>query len=130
MVLPFICWGSWGVPGHPHPNPHFVFAEIGNTQTFSFSTNSVQFQENRLSVAGRYESQLSLPIHHAEGAPENPSDVGRSVPDTSAFTILTLVLVAICSIQANFMPHFSPNRGNLFARQLVLFVPTPPPRGI
>jgi hypothetical protein len=25
-VLPFICWGAWAQPGHPHSRPHFVFA--------------------------------------------------------------------------------------------------------
>lgn len=26
-VLPFICWGAWADPGHPHAGPHFVFAD-------------------------------------------------------------------------------------------------------
>jgi len=25
-VLPFICWGAWAQPGHPHSRPHLVFA--------------------------------------------------------------------------------------------------------
>ena len=26
VLLPFICWGALGTPGHPHSRPHFVFA--------------------------------------------------------------------------------------------------------
>lgn len=26
-VLPFLCWGAWSDPNHPHASPHFVFAK-------------------------------------------------------------------------------------------------------
>ena len=26
LVLPFLCWGAWATPGHPHLHPHFVFS--------------------------------------------------------------------------------------------------------
>lgn len=113
LVLPFLCWGAWATPGHPHAHPHFVFAVphlVGETQPDLHSGHT---------------TAASVKPHQATGEGET---AGQSLPTILVITLFTLVFAS---------PH--PRRLPLRVRRerapAVLFpsgypgsVPTPPPR--
>jgi hypothetical protein len=109
-VLPFLCWGAWATPGHPHARPHFVFAAP-------------------LLVADTPHAMHHALAHGADpAAAGNAPTTGQSLPSILIVSLFTLV----------FATPLARTFRLLMRRERVVFapfphshpttVPTPPPR--
>jgi hypothetical protein len=112
-VLPWLCWGGWSNPAHPHPNPHFVFAQ----PTF-------------FKVASSQKVTSHLHVEHDEHGQAEQADpvagVGR--PDTLLIMLLALLVPAFRLHTVALRPHFTRHASTRWARLPVMPVPTPPPQ--
>lgn len=104
-ILPWLCWGGWSNPHHPHPNPHFVFGE----------------------------PPLLDHLHHVHpadlhGSVDDDPLAGVARPDTLLIVLLVLLLPVGRIIIAPHRHHFARRLSMLWARVTPLAVPTPPPR--
>ena len=108
-VLPWLCWGAWGSPDHPHPSPHFVFA-----------------------APPLYSGDLHLHSHPpAEQQEHNhASPVGAAYPDTLLITLLVMIIPVTRVAISLGTPHFVQKLTASPARSCWLAVPTPPPRAL
>ncbi|MBK8045953.1 MAG: hypothetical protein IPK16_01730 [Anaerolineales bacterium] len=100
LILPFVCWGAWAVPGHPHGHPHFVFSPPDLT-----------------------------PSHHAAHVHDNESQpVAQALPEMVLAVHAPLLMLAATSL--TFRPRHERRvlRIACGERQFSPFVPTPPPR--
>ena len=106
-MLPWLCWGGWSNPHHPHPNPHFVFAE----------------------------SPLLDEAHHVYAAdPHVPAEqdplAGVARPDTLLIALLVLLIPLFRIASAPHIRYFTRWLAQLWSRTPTLAVPTPPPRAL
>ena len=106
-VLPWLCWGAWGSSYHPHPSPHFVFAE-----------------------PPLYSGDLHLHPHglfdqhdHNQASP-----IGVAYPDTLLITLLAMLIPAMRITVSVGRQRFVQRLATPLARTCWLAVPTPPPR--
>ena len=79
-VLPFICWGAWAQPCHPHSRPHFVFLQP-----------VLRSQRTAAPVVRQRQAPRTAEVTHA--AAPNPQS-GQALPDVSLVMFL-LIAVAI-----------------------------------
>lgn len=114
LILPFVCWGSWAEPGHPHSHPHFVFVVP------EMAADIVS------SATGTVTAVQTDHAHH--GASHESKPVGPARPDL-ATSILVLVLITTFSTSL-----FRPQREMRCVAPLLArlpyspYVSTPPPR--
>lgn len=135
FVLPFICWGAWATPGHPHSAPHFVFLSPPAAHVHGLET-SPQSGFDR-TFCGKFAPELAaaLAIPPAlRDAATQPDAVDESTaaaqsrPDTSlVIGLLLLVLVAwwLPDGRRLLAARLAPGRG---PTPFCAPVPTPPPR--
>ena len=83
-VLPWLCWGGWSNPHHPHANPHFVFAAPTLLDAHS-------------------HAHANMP--HDHGAEDALAGVAR--PDTLLIAILVLILPAQRALLAPRQHYFT-----------------------
>jgi len=108
FVLPFICWGAWGMPSHAHAHPHIAFTPPHETR-----------------------SDTSLTHHqHTPHCTDCPPEItGRSAADlavASSFFLLTLLGGWIVySVSPFFEFRFC---ADCLGTSYKSRVPTPPPR--
>lgn len=127
-VLPCLCWGAVGTPGHPHAAPHFVFTEPPHSDDTATSTAT------SISVPAPHQhaSHISTCHPHTDGSGgvDGASDAaGRSVPDTA--TVVSLIMLTLLVGWSFFVPRLyqvTRRLATLFAESADLPVPTPPPR--
>lgn len=126
LVLPFICWGAQGTPGHPHDRAHFVFVDpvlsthidTGVGKSIS-APQHVDIQHNAHAMA-----------HTSPQPPKSqPKPAGRSAPSMLGITLLLLVGIYASLLPLNvegpgFYYWFAPPNAPPFS----LSIPTPPPR--
>lgn len=116
-VMPFICWGAWAQPCHPHSRPHFVFWEPVHTSPATIGGRCVP-------VAGTTTAEHG---NAHQDAASNPI-AGQSLPDVALVLLLMVVLVA-SGLDVFRLRHEDRRlTGLLFSLQPILCVPTPPPR--
>ncbi len=110
LILPFVCWGAMGQPGHPHPVAHFVF-----------SVPDIPHADH---------PQIPNPVMMADDMPhpEQPAPVGQSRPDTTLISLLLLVFVGASLLFGHHPRRFSRLGSTPKWRSIVLPIPTPPPR--
>jgi len=118
-IMPFICWGAWAQPCHPHSRPHFVFWEPVHALTAT-AGSGVECTPSALTTHAEHGS-----AH--KGAAPNPI-AGQSLPDVTIVLLLLIVLIA--GVLDVFRTRQEARRltGLLFSIQPILGVPTPPPR--
>lgn len=118
-ILPWLCWGGWSSPHHPHPSPHFVFAEP------SLYTNGHHVHSN-LSHCSDEHIQLGVSGNLQTHDHETP--VGAAHPETLLIALLSFVMPFNRWVIGAFICHFK--RVLVFRppNLLVMAVPTPPPR--
>lgn len=104
LVMPFICWGAWAHPGHPHPGPHFVF-------TAPPAANIAE-----------HDAPGDEGSHHA------PEPVGQSTPDTTVITLLLVVAWGLALAWQSPREMSDSFLRLVGAPQYSLSVPSPPPR--
>lgn len=100
-ILPWLCWGGWSNPHHPHASPHFVFA-----------APSLLDQDHH-----------SHPEHTA-----NDPLAGVARPDTLLIALLALIFPALRALLTPRQPHFTYPTTSLWSHAASILVPTPPPR--
>jgi hypothetical protein len=116
FVLPFLCWGSAGTPGHPHAHAHFVFISPDAEEDTSTHFHFPQF------VDGEW-------VFTAHDHPEDESTLPfRSEPDLSLVTILLLLLAAIASVAYTPFSLFSRKLAQHLPDSLMHTPPAPPPK--
>lgn len=110
LILPFVCWGAMGQPGHPHPVAHFVFAVPA--------------------IPHADHPQIPSPALLAGdiGHPDQPAPVGQSRPDTTVISLLLLIFVGASLLFGRHPRRFSRQGSIPKWRSIVLPIPTPPPR--
>lgn len=104
-VLPWLCWGGWSTPGHPHATPHFVFAKP------PFDSGSYHL--------------------HAPDAPdphEQDELAGVARPDTLLLTLLAILVTTYRVVIGLRTHHFVRHLPNCWTHIATMTVPTPPPR--
>ncbi len=106
LILPFVCWGAMGQPGHPHPVAHFVFAAP--------------------TIAHSSPHQITIPL--PSQAETDSAPVGQSRPDTTLISLLLLVFVGVSLLFGHHPHRFSRLGSAPKWRSIVLPIPTPPPR--
>lgn len=117
-ILPFICWGAWAQPGHPHSRPHFVFLMP------ELAGDAMTSDAGALEVTHR-DHDAAAHAGHATGRTPPP---GQALPD---LVLLMMALGLVLSLTGyTFRPQVE--RRLLFLclllTQLRPGVPTPPPR--
>ena len=104
-VLPWLCWGGWSNPHHPHPNPHFVFAGPPLLD----------------------EEHHVHPDDSLAAADQDPL-AGVARPDTLLIALLVLLLPALRLATTPRRHYFTRTLASLWTRATAMAVPTPPPR--
>lgn len=114
LLLPFICWGAWGTPGHPHAGPHFVFRHPPSHMAAMQAASAAQ-------IAG------NTPIETMHEEQQSP--VGRSTPDTtSAISLILVPLLLVTAFSLRLRREIVWLAESLRDNSTTLLVPTPPPR--
>ncbi len=86
LVLPFLCWGAWATPGHPHLHPHFVFSPP--------LTEDSMYGDH--AGAGQHQN-------HATSGDDQDVIAGESMPSIGALSVLALVIASL-SKQTHLQP--------------------------
>lgn len=111
FVLPFLCWGAWATPGHPHLHPHFVFSPPLTADDMHDGPGAASPHQN-----------------HASSGDDQDVIAGESTPSIGALSVLALV-VAPLSKQTDLQPvRYECAPVVLFPPGHVVHVATPPPR--
>lgn len=105
LVFPFICWGSWAEPGHPHRGPHFVFASPPGLHDHG------------------HPHEIDDP---ADGDPARPA--GQARPSTLLLQLLPFLVAAASVLPAPYARQRCRHWQPLAGPQFVPAVPLPPPR--
>lgn len=138
-VLPFICLGALGEPGHPHRFPHFVFAmpQLANHQPPATATSpSAQATQPMSHHAGhanqgqQHPAPITIPTTTTEASCPlaNGTVPGRATATILIFTILQLILLGAALIDPWARRHFVRYRPYSLRASITLIVPLPPPR--
>jgi hypothetical protein len=116
LILPFVCWGALGTPGHPHPVAHFVFAmpEIPHADPLNL---------DQIPGLSAFVADAAHADHTAQADP-----AGQSRPDTTLISLLLLVFVGLRLHSASPRLRFSRLWTDHNWRSVFLPIPTPPPR--
>lgn len=121
LVLPLICWGAQGTPGHPHARAHFVFVDpmlVGDAP--------VNAAERPSPLAGAAHHTAHA---HQQPPPSSKMPAGRSTPSMLGITLLTLVSMGAVVVPFwNTGPSFACWLAPLWVMPLTIAIPTPPPR--
>jgi hypothetical protein len=108
-VLPWLCWGAWGSPNHPHPSPHFVFA-----------------------APPLYSGELHVHPHlpSEQQGHNHASPVGATYPDTLLITLLVMIIPVTRIAISTGTQRFVQKVALSLVCSCWLAVPTPPPRSL
>jgi hypothetical protein len=127
FVLPFICWGAFATPGHPHLSAHFVFAAPVQSAQQILASTADRTGAIALHIAAAC-GLLVEPLSTAESSVDG-SPIGRSTPSMST----AISLIVIVALAAWTLYRAIPWRGDEMRQPLAdhladPHVPTPPPR--
>ena len=129
LVMPFICWGAYAQPGHPHARPHLVFMDP------VMDMSAAQEARTKPSSATKMDMALDMPMGQPMAAatdgqspPSHSAPVGRSTPQLLLFALLVLLAGALWQISRIDIHYAILVCIALFAKPLRRNVPTPPPR--
>lgn len=138
LFLPFICWGVWATPGHPHAQPHLVFVvpqhaartdpDHHHAAIHGAEPDLTRCVSGGMPTESGIEPNISAQLDSCEMAP-GPADVaGQSLPSTMAGTIL--VLIASGAEHWEISPVLQRHRtqAHFFPSDFMVTVPEPPPR--
>lgn len=102
-VLPWLCWGGWSNPHHPHASPHFVFA-----------------------MPPLYDNEHHVHPNDPKNEPEPLAGVAH--PDTLLITLFALLIPGSRVFVMPRTHRYTRRVTSLWMRFSTLAVPTPPPR--
>lgn len=127
VVLPFICFGALGTPGHPHALPHLVFLApvmskaMGDTSSGGGQMLAVHAEHLLCSSAGVHA------LHTHQGMPQ-PLPAGRSSPPILAVASLLILQLFTCRRHCQSTPSFLVWCSDPLLVAPTLSVIVPPPR--
>lgn len=128
FVLPFICWGAWAEPGHPHGSPHFVFATPVNAGPSNAGNSLSQIVWSLQSFCGNPRMDDPTTITGTDSTTDIGSLAGQSLPDTTLVVSMLLILV-VGWLQLESLRQTTERVKQLcVATPFAALVPTPPPR--
>lgn len=139
-VLPFICLGALGEPGHPHRFPHFVFAMpqlakhqpqlIAATPPAAMATLPMSHHAGHANLGHQRPAPVTVPttIIPASCPLAEGMVPGRATATIMIFTILQLILLGSALIDPWARRHFVRHRPYALRASITLSVPLPPPR--
>ena len=148
-VLPFICLGALGEPGHPHRFPHFVFAMPVMAMSHSVATSAIPVSKHgRMRMGqGDTHSDTHSNTHRPAPQPDQALDdktnaaspvaacpivdgtvPGRATTTLMIFAILLLIFFESSRIDPWAVPHFCRHHLASFLKSVTVSVPLPPPR--
>ena len=111
LVLPFLCWGAWATPGHPHLHPHFVFSPPVTADDMHGNHAANSPHQN-----------------HATSGDDQDVIAGESTPNIGVLSVLVLVVTSV-SQQFYLLPvHCEYAPVVMFPPGHLVHVATPPPR--
>ena len=122
LVLPFICFGAFAEPGHPHRMPHFVFAEP------VLSVDLLLEAQPPLPQMMNHEGHaMAMPPEHVVN-PKQQQPVGRSASSLILFSILVLTSLGVWVLSRVDQRHIVEFSAALSFESATLAIPLPPPR--
>lgn len=140
LVLPFICWGAWAQPCHPHSRPHFVFLPPVLTASVAGAHNPcAATQPHTLNMpmampmtmpmtAGEAGSGANVVLTDADVAPTPTAPASQSMP-TMSLAVFSLILLLTAVSYRFYLQWEERSAASLvLKRQHFACVPTPPPR--
>lgn len=134
LLLPFICWGALGTPGHPHSRPHFVFAPPPQAEApLPRHMTLAELQEwGRTNLdCGPLADGSHMAGSGSHTASGSGAPAGRSVPALAIATVLMPVkLLAAATRTAPSGPAMSILVSAPAAKAAALAPATPPPETI
>lgn len=123
FVMPFVCWGAWADPGHPHRSPHFVFATPpGSGEALSKIVWSLQ------SYCGSPSSSTLVDARGAGDEGDPAPLAGQSLPDTTLVITLLPILLAGWLLLERLRQYTERSTRVCVVTTFSPTVPTPPPR--
>ncbi len=126
VVMPFICWGAWAEPGHPHGSPHFVFATPVFAEASDSGPSLNQIVWSLQSYCGN--PRTDVPVAVPDGATDPVSLAGQSLPDTTLVVSMLLILLTGWLQLESLRKSAERVRQICIATPFAPLVPTPPPR--
>ena len=146
-VLPFICLGALGEPGHPHRFPHFVFAMPVMAMSHPLATSAASVSKHGRMRMGQGDTHSDT--HGPAHQPDQPLALddktnaaspvaacpivdgtvpGRATTTLMIFAILLLIFFESSRIDPWAVPHFCRHHLASFLKSVTVSVPLPPPR--
>jgi hypothetical protein len=140
LLLPFICWGAWATPGHPHARPHLVFSPPmtaahgmgghlhGSMSMPNATQDLTKCEASEVRTADTVEQLVGAGFNSCEMMPGSSEVAGQSLPSTLATTVFVVVISA--SLKCDLAPNSMRERVQAphFPCGFAVPVPTPPPR--
>jgi hypothetical protein len=128
FVLPFICWGAWAEPGHPHGSPHFVFATPVIAGSPNAGNSLSQIVWSLQSYCGNPRMDEPAAIAGTDGTTDLGSVAGQSLPDTTLVVSMLLILFVGWLQLESLRQTTERVKQFCVATPFAPLVPTPPPR--
>ena len=128
FVMPFICWGAWAEPGHPHGSPHFVFATPALAGASDASDSLSRIVWSLQSYCGNPLMDEPAAVAGSGGTGDSADIAGQSLPDTTLVVTLLLVLFVGWLQLENLRLTVERMMRFCVATPFAPMVPTPPPR--
>ena len=126
VVMPFICWGAWAEPGHPHGSPHFVFATPVLIEAPNSGPSLSQIVWSLQSYCGN--PRTDAPAAASGEAADSVTLAGQSLPDTSLIVSMMLIVLAGWLQLEHLRKSAERVRRICVGTPFAPLVPTPPPR--
>lgn len=117
LILPFLCWGAWATPGHPHLHPHFVFSPPLTADDAHGKTAA--------------DCHITGDSHqdHAASGYDQDAIAGESTPSIGVLSMLAVIVTSL-SQHTHTLPAGSVCAPAVqFPPGHLVRVTTPPPRG-
>jgi len=123
-VLPWLCWGAWGQPGHPHAAPHWVFAPPPTAPPPTALPAYVAPTPIDPAAPGHIHTHTHTHTHSHDSAP------GPARPDTLLVALLLIVWPTAWVIPWPRRLSRGRRGAPLYVATVWQRIPTPPPRGM
>lgn len=116
FVLPFLCWGQMGTPGHPHLHAHFIF----QWETPAWTSHTQEASTHDLGTHHHH--------HHHHHRHDHPLEGQRSFAEFSLITLLLVIFFGLWFTSLAPRPFSEWGNADLFSRFPAPDVPVPPPK--
>ena len=128
LGLPFLCWGAWATPGHPHAHPHFVFTAPPLADS-AHGSHAAMATCDPAPMAGMHESaRAAALVTTCQATTSNDQPTGQSLPSILVVSLFTLVFTPPFARELRLLVRRERAPAIHFPPGYPGSVPTPPPR--